>query len=114
MKLIGFITLVGLILLYFLGAAFKLQMLTSEMLIHIGIRYVIGFFILGVFVFYEQKIRFKSSVYLILALVLSDDIYDYSRNVDSFKFESILLGAYMLAWGALTGFAFMKLVKRNQ
>ena len=114
MKLVGFITLAGLILLYFLDAAFKLQMMTPEMLIHIGIRYFAGFIILGIFVFYEHKIRFKSSVYIVLALVLSDDIFDYIRNVDSFKLEIIMLGAYMLIWGALTGFAFMKYAKRNR
>lgn len=114
MKLVGFILLMGLILLYFLDAALKVPMLSTEMLIHSSIRFFTGFIILGIGVFYEHKIRFKSSVYLVLALVLADDIADYYRNVDSFKLEIMILGAYMLFWGALTGYFFMKNAKREQ
>ncbi|MEC4750295.1 hypothetical protein [Methylomicrobium sp. Wu6] len=114
MKLIGFILFIGLILLYFLAAAFKLDMLTLEMLSHIAIRFLIGFMILGIGVLYEHVIRFKSSVFIILTLVLGDDIFDYYRNVNSFTPEVILLGIYMLLWGALTGYVAMRLIKNRQ
>lgn len=113
MKLIGFILFIGLILLYFLAAAFKLDMLTLEMLSHIAIRFLIGFLILGIGVFYGHAIRFKSSMFIILALVLGDDIFDYYRNVNSFTPEVILLSIYMLLWGALTGYATARQIRKS-
>ncbi|MBL1264205.1 hypothetical protein [Candidatus Methylomicrobium oryzae] len=113
MKLIGLILFLGLIALYFLDAAFRLEMLTLEMLGHIALRFFTGFLILGIGVFYEHVIRFKSSVFIILALLLGDDIFDYYRNVNSFTPEVILLSIYMLLWGALTGYVTMRYIKKS-
>ena len=105
------VMIAGLILLYFVDAAFKLRLLNAEMLIHSAIRFFTGFILIGIGVFYAHKIRFKSAVYLILALVLADDIMDYVRKVNSFNFEVMLHGVYMLLWGSLTGYVFMKQLK---
>lgn len=99
---------IGLLLLYFVDAALKIQLFTPEMLIHSGIRFFTGFAILGIAVFYEHIIRFKNAVYLVLALVLADDIADYFRNINSFSFEVMLHSIYMLLWGSVTGYAFIK------
>jgi hypothetical protein len=98
----------GLILLYFVDEAFKIQIMNWEMLIHSAIRFFTGFILIGIGVCYAHKIRLKSAVYLILALVLADDIMDYFRNVDSFSFEDTLHGVYMLLWGSLMGYVFMR------
>ena len=103
--------IVGLILLYFVDAAFKLPLLNAEMLIHSAIRFFTGFILIGIGVFYAHKIRFKSAVYLILALLLADDIMDYVRKVNNFNFEVMLHGVYMLLWGSLTGYVVMKQLK---
>lgn len=113
MKLVGLIMLLGLIPVYFLEAALKVSMLSIEMLIHNSIRFFAGFIVLGIGVFYEQKIRIKTSVYILLALIGADYISDYFRGVDSLKLEFVILGTYMLAWGALTGYVFMKKVKQG-
>jgi hypothetical protein len=113
MKLIGFILFLGLILLYFLDAAFRVELLTLEMLGHISLRFFTGFAILGIGVFYQHAIRFKSSMIIILALLLGDDIYDYYRDVDSFAPEVILLSIYMLLWGALTGYVTIRHFKKS-
>lgn len=113
MKLVGLILLLGLIPLYFLDAALKISILSMEMLIHDAIRFFAGFFVLGIGVFYEHKIRFKTSVYILLALIGADYISDYYRGVDSLKLEFMILGTYLLAWGALTGYVFMKKVKQG-
>jgi len=113
MKLTGLILFLGLIILYFLDAAFRLEMLSMEMLGHIGLRFLIGFLILGIGVFYEHAIRFKSSVLIILALVLGDDIFDYYRHVNSFTPEVMLLGIYMLLWGALTGYVTARQIRKS-
>jgi hypothetical protein len=114
MKLMGLILFLGVVILYFLDAAFRLEMLTLEMLGHIALRFFAGFLILGIGVFYEHTLRFKSSLYLILALLLGDDIFDYYRNVNSFTPEIILLSIYMLLWGALTGYVTIRHLKKSQ
>jgi hypothetical protein len=114
MKLTALILSLGLIILYFLDAAFRLEMLTWEMIGHIALRFLIGFMILGIGVFYEHAIRFKSSMFIILALALGDDVFDYYRNVNSFTPEVILLSIYMLLWGALTGYVAMHQLKTRK
>ena len=111
MKMSGVVIIAGLALLYFVDAAFKLPIMNAEMLIHSAIRFFTGFILIGIGVFYAHKIRFKSAVYLVLLLVLADDIMDYFRNVHSFNFEVMLHGVYMLLWGSLTGYVFMKQLK---
>jgi hypothetical protein len=108
MKSVSIVIIAGLILLYFLDAAFKLNPFNLEMLIHSGIRFFTGFIIFGISVFYAHKIRFKFAVYLVLALVLADDVWDYTRNVNSFSFEVMLHSIYMLLWGSLAGYVLMK------
>jgi hypothetical protein len=48
MKLVNIAVIVGLILLYFVNAAFKINIFNWEMLIHSGIRFFTGFIILGI------------------------------------------------------------------
>lgn len=113
MKLIGLIILLGVVLLYFLDAAFRLEMLTLEMLGHITLRFFIGFMILGICVFYGHVMRLKHSLWILLVLLLGDDIWDYLRGVDSFTPEVILLSIYILLWGALTGYFTMRQIKKS-
>ncbi len=113
MKLISIVMIVGLVLLYFMDAAFKIQIMNPEMLIHSCLRFFTGFILIGIGVFYAHKIKLKSAVYLILALVLADDIMDYVRKVNSFNFEIMLHGIYMLLWGSLTGYVFMRHAKHK-
>lgn len=81
------------------------------MLVHSGIRFFTGFIILGVGYFYEHKIKLKISVYLVLALILADDLMDYYRHVNSFSAEFMVHGFYMLLWGALMGYLSMRYIK---
>jgi len=113
MKLITVVIITGLILLYFLDTALKIALFNQEMLIHSAIRFFTGFIIIGIGVFYAHKIKFKTSVGLALALVLADDVYDYFRNIDSFKFEVMIHGVFFLAWGSILGYLFMKLAQRK-
>ncbi|MGZ8181252.1 MAG: hypothetical protein ACXWT1_04785 [Methylobacter sp.] len=108
MKLVGIVIFTGLILLYFIDMAFKLNPFNVEMLIHSGLRFLTGFLVLGIGVFYTGKIRLKYALALVLVLVLADDIWDYTRDVNSFSFEVMLHSIYMLLWGSLVGYVFMK------
>lgn len=111
MKLISIAVFVGLILLYFVDQALKINIFDWEMLIHSGIRFFTGFIILGIGYFYEHKLNLKVSVYLVLVLVLADDVLDYYRNVTGFSIELMLYGIYMLLWGCLVGYLTIKHVK---
>lgn len=108
MKLVSIVIIAGLILLYFIDPAFKLDTFDPEMLIHSGLRFFTGFLVLGIGVSYAHKIRFIIALCLVLALTLADDIWDYTRHVNSFSFEVFLHSLYMLAWGSLTGYVLMK------
>ncbi|MEQ1529031.1 MAG: hypothetical protein ABL925_06930 [Methylococcales bacterium] len=98
-------------MLYFVDMALKIDLFTIEMLEHSGIRFLTGFIILGISVFYAHVIKFKIAVYLVLALVLADDIWDYVRQVDSLTPEVVLHSVYMLLWGAAMGYAAGKAFK---
>ena len=111
MKLLAVILVLGLIPIYLMNAAFRIDTLSSELLIHGALRFFTGFFLIGIVYFYEHKIKLKSLVYLILAMLLADDIWDYSRNVDSFKPEIQLYGAYVLLWGSLAGYISIRQMK---
>lgn len=108
MKLISFVMVAGLAVLYFMNAAFKLDFLNLEMLIHSTIRFVTGFILLGIGVFYAHTLRFKSAVIVVLILVLADDILDYTRGINSFSFEVMIHSIFMLLWGSLVGYLVMK------
>ncbi len=108
MKLVSIVILSGIILLYFIDSAFKLSPFNSEMFIHSGLRFMAGFLVLGIGVFYAHKIKLKFAIWFLIALALGDDIWDYTRNVNSFNFEVMLHSIYMMLWGALTGYVFMK------
>ncbi|MCK9397326.1 MAG: hypothetical protein M0Q44_17275 [Methylobacter sp.] len=108
MKSVSFVIIAGFILLYFIDAAFKLNPFNLEMLMHSGLRFLTGFLVLGIGVFYTGKIRLKFALCLILTLALADDLWDYTRNFNSFSFEIMLHSIYMLLWGSLTGYVLMK------
>lgn len=81
----------GFTLLYFVNAAFKVDIWETELLIHSGIRFFAGFIAIGVWVFSQHRIKFLHLFYFVLALVLADDIWDYFRNINSFKPEAMVL-----------------------
>lgn len=113
MKALVIVTTIGLVLLYFVDMALKIHLFNWEMFIHSVIRFFISFIVIGVGVFYDHLIRLKHAVFIVLALFLLDDILDYFRHVDSFHFEVMLHGLYMLAWGSVTGYVFIKNIKHR-
>lgn len=102
---------VGLILLYFLDAAFHIDSLTLEMLTHNLVRFFAGFGILGIWAWHQHKLEVKMSLYIILAFLISDDIFDYFRHIDNLNFEMLIHDVVVLFWGALAGFFFMRRYK---
>ncbi|MEQ1558396.1 MAG: hypothetical protein ABL933_05575 [Methyloglobulus sp.] len=111
MKSVSAAIIVGLILLYFVNAALKVDLFNWEMLIHSGIRFFSGFIILGIGCFYAHKIKLTASLYFVLALILADDIMDYYRDTTRFSVEMMLHGIFMLAWGSVIGYFAMKIAK---
>jgi hypothetical protein len=111
MKSVNIAFFIGLLLLYFVNAALKVDLFNWEMLIHSGIRFFSGFIILGIGCFYAHKIKLTVSLYVVLALILADDVMDYYRHTTRFSVEMILYGIYMLAWGSVVGYFTMKYMK---
>ncbi len=101
----------GLVLLYFVTAALKIDMFNWETVIHSAIRFFTGFAILGIGVFYAHQLQLKIALAIILTLFLTDDLLDYLRHVETFTAEYMLYGVYMLAWGAVMGYLSIKHVK---
>lgn len=114
MKSLGIVLIVGFILLYFVDAALKIDLFNWEMFFHSGIRFFTGFIIIGIGFLYEHKLKFKLALYLVLGLILADDILDYFRNATQFSVELILYGIYMLIWGSVTGYFFIRIIKHRQ
>ena len=55
MKLVSIVIIAGLILLYFMDVAFKLNPFNVEMLIHSGLMFLTGFLVLGIGSFTRAK-----------------------------------------------------------
>lgn len=108
MNIVNIVIIVGIILLYFIDVAFKLNPFTPEMLMHSGLRFITGFLVLGIGVFYTHKVRLRFAICALVILTLADDIWDYTRDINSFSFEDMLHGIYMMVWGALIGYLLMK------
>jgi len=101
----------GLILLYFVNAALKISVFSWEMLIHSAIRFMVGFIVLGIGYFYGHKLNLKIAIGIVLILLIVDDIMDYARDVTRLSAELLLYNLYMLLWGSLTGYLFMRSYK---
>lgn len=114
MKSVYIAIVLGLVLLYFVNAAVKVDIFNWEMFIHSCIRFFAGFIVLGISYFYEHKLSLKIAIYLVTVLVLTDDMLDYFRNVDSFSAEFMLHNIYMLTWGSLLGYLTMRHLKRRE
>lgn len=105
MKLLVTIFLLGCLLLYFVNIALlKTPFLNLEWGIHAGIRFVVGFFVIGISCFYAQAFSFKRALQLTLLIVAADYVYDYFFGEFKLNFEIVLHGIYMLLWGALMGY----------
>ncbi|PPD32225.1 MAG: hypothetical protein CTY19_11500 [Methylomonas sp.] len=105
MKTIAFTFIVGSVLLYFLNMAMlKTPIPNLEWSIHAGIRFIVGFFVLGIFHFYGKAFSFKSALILTSFIVILDYLYDYYVEAYRLNLEIILHGIYMLIWGALLGY----------
>jgi hypothetical protein len=114
MKMLVFSFLIGLVLLYFLNIAIlKTPILNLEWSIHAGIRFLVGFIILGVVFLYERAVKFKSAVYLTAGIAAVDYIYDYYIEAYRLNFEIILHGIFMIIWGAILGYLTAKYIKEK-
>ena len=105
--------IIGMIFLYFLDAAFQIDNLNMEMFTHNAVRFVTGFVFLGIWVWSKHKLRFKVAMYFILALLVSDDIVDYIRDINNLNLEMFIHDTFVLLWGAVIGFFHMRNLKRK-
>lgn len=108
MKKLSSTLVFGVILLYFIDIALRIEPLDIEMLTHNLVRFFSGFVFLGILVWHNQKLKFKFAMYCILIFLISDDIYDYLRTINNLRLEMLLHDLYLVVWGAISGFFFMR------
>jgi hypothetical protein len=93
-------------------ALLKTPILDLHWSIHAGIRFLIGFILLGVSFFYAHSLKFKTAVYITACIVATDYIYDYNAQAYRLNFEIILHGIFMMIWGGNFGLSDSKIYKR--
>lgn len=108
MKLLLSTIIIGLILVYVMGAAFRIDNLNLEMLVHNTVRFATGFVFLGIWVGYKRRLKLKLALYIVLALLVADDIVDYFRNINNLRLEMVIHDSFIVVWGAITGFLTMR------
>jgi len=114
MKMLVFSVIVGCFLLYFVNIAIlKTPVLDLHWSIHAGLRFLIGFIILGISYFYMHAIKFKTAVYITAFIVAMDYIYDYYAQAHRFNLEIIFHGIFMMLWGAVLGYLTAKYIKEK-
>lgn len=113
MKFILSAVFLGLIVLYFMGAAFHSNDFTLEMLIHNTVRFVSGFVFIGIWVWYKRRLKLKIALYTLLTLLVLDDIVDYFRNVDNLSLEMVIHDSFIVLWGAIIGFLSMRVINQK-
>ncbi|MCK4843259.1 MAG: hypothetical protein KAT04_15465 [Methylococcales bacterium] len=113
MKIFSACLLTGLVILYFIDSALSIENLNMEMFTHNLVRFFAGFVFLGIGGWYKHKLKFKISLYLIVIFLVSDDIFDYIRNIDNLSFDMLLHDLFIVIWGALSGFFFLKSIFKS-
>jgi hypothetical protein len=106
--------LIGLALLYFVAAAVDVKIFSMEMFIRNLFHFLTGFVLLGIWIWHKRKLTFKAAVYSILAIVLAYDIVDYIRNATYLRIEMVLHDLFVLLWGGVTGYLYLRGLKRKR
>ena len=105
--------IIGLIVLYFMDAAFHIENWNMEMFVHNTVRFVSGFVVLGIWVWYKHRLKLKAALYFVLALLVSDEIMDYFRDIDNLRLELVIHDTFVVIWGSVIGFFYMRGLKRK-
>jgi hypothetical protein len=114
MKMLVFSIVVGFVLLYFLNiAVFKAPILNLLWSIHAVVRFLAGFFILGISYFYAKSLTFKTALVITACIIAADYLYDYNMQEYNINFEIILHGIFMIIWGAILGYLTVKYINRS-
>jgi hypothetical protein len=111
MKLFFLTFIGGLLLLALVDTALKIDSASREMLLHNLYHFFSGCLIFGLWVWLRRKRGIKFFVFLLLALLLLDEVMDIMRNVDQVTVAMLLHNLYLVFWGALTGLSLSRCVK---
>ncbi|WP_031436717.1 hypothetical protein [Methylobacter tundripaludum] len=114
MKMLVFSFIAGIVLLYLLNIAIlKTPLLDLHWSIHAGIRFLAGFFLLGISFFYAHAMSFKKTAYITGFIVTTDYLYDLYTQTSGFELETLLHGIFMIIWGAILGYLTAKYIKEQ-
>ena len=104
MKKILATLVIGLVLLYLIDSAFKIDGLTEEMIIDNSMRFLLGFVVMGMW----HWPKFKIYMYVILIFLISDVIFDYIENISTLDLAMTIHDLFIFFWGALSGYFFIE------
>ena len=114
MKLFWLALLVGLILLVVVDAAFKIDSMNLEMLLHNLYHFFTGCVMFSLWVWYKHKKKVTFFIYILLMLLLLDETFDYFRGVEDMSLQMFLHNLYLVFWGAITGLLFVRYFKQKK
>ncbi len=100
--------IIGLILLFFVDTAFRIDGFSQEMLIDNSVRFFLGFLFTGLWYWSTHKWKSKAFLYVFLILLVSDVIFDYIEGISTLEIEMTLHDLYIFFWGAISGYFFVK------
>ncbi len=103
---------IGLILLFFVDTAFKLDGFKPEMLIDNAIRFFWGFLLLLVWGWSKQQRKYKVFFYIFIVFIISDIILDYVQDI--LDLEMIAHDLFIFFWGAISGYFFVNYLHCKQ
>lgn len=108
MKLFWFVFITGSVLFLLLIKAFKVDILSLEMLTHDLYHFLIGFVILAYFFLHMTFKTMKFLLALVLGLLVLDEIFDYARGVGNISFELLITNFYLVIWVEFSGFTYAR------
>jgi len=114
MKLFWFSLLVGLILFTVVDAAFKIDSMNLEMLLHNLYHFFTGCVMFSLWVWYKHKKKITFFLYILLLLLLLDQTFDYFRGVEHMSLMIILQSLYLVFWGMITSLLFVRYFKNRK
>ena len=103
---------IGLILLYFVDIAFKIDGFSQDMLINNSVRFFLGFLFSGIWYWSTHKWRSKAFMYVFLILLASDVVFNYVEDISTLEIEMTLHDLYIFFWGAISGYFFVKYLQQ--
>lgn len=113
MKKIIATLMVGLVLLYLLDSAFKIDGLTETMLTDNLVRFLLGFICFFYFTWTKRKFKSKFLLTIFIIFVIADSVFNYIENIEVDGLVMLVHDLYFTFWGILLSFFYVRYLKEK-